>query len=122
MKSRSQVSGKSIHETTVEISTSSFPITHNSGPITAVVSPDVTSLRPPSPILSLKPDRSPAVQETPNPFNPPPYSRKKATTGNARKNRPALRLLAGNRGISSGSSNIAPSRKTMLTRQRSASG
>ena len=51
--------------------------------------------------------------------SPPPCSRKNATTGKAKKNRPALRPLAGRRGISSGNSSTAASRKVRLTRQRS---
>ena len=58
----------------------------------------------------------------PKPFNPPPCSRKNATIGSAMKNRPALRPLAGSRGISNGKSNIAARMKVRLTRQRSASG
>ena len=104
------------------ISTISLPSSHSSGPITAVVSPAATSLRPPSPILSLKPDSKPAVQLTPNPLSPPPYSRKNATTGNARKNSTELMPLAGRRGISKGNSSTAASRKVRLTRQRSGSG
>ena len=122
IRSRSQVSGSNSQEIMVEISTISFPSSHSSGPITAVASPAAASLRPPSPMLSLKPDRSPAVQLTPSPFNPPPCSRKKATTGNAPKNRPALTPLAGSRGISSGSSRSAPRKKVRLARHRSCSG
>ncbi len=104
------------------ISTINLPSPHSSGPITAVVALAATTFRPPSPMLSLKPDKNPAVQLTPKPFRPPPYSRKKATTGNARKNRMAFGPLAGNRGISSGSNRIMARAKVRLTRQRSASG
>ena len=120
--SRSQVSGSSTQPTSVLSSTISLPSSHSSGPMTAVVSPAATSFRPPSPMLSLKPDSSPAVQLTPKPPSPPPRSRKKATTGNARKNRMAFGPLAGSRGISSGISRIAARMKARLTRQRSGSG
>jgi len=106
----------------VLIRTISLPIAHSSGPITAALSPAATTFRPPSPILSLNPDKTPAVQLTPKPFRPPPYSRKKATTGKARKNRMAFGPLAGSRGISSGSSRTTARMKVRLTRQRSASG
>ena len=119
--SRSQVSGHRIHEITVLISTRSLPINHSSGPIAEDALKE-TSLSPPSPMLPLKPDRMFAVQLTPNPFNPPPCSRKKATTGNATKNRVALMPLPGSRGINIGTSSITASRYVRLTRQRSASG
>ena len=103
-------------------STISLPMIHSSGPTMAVVSPEATSFLPPSPILSLKPERSPAVQLTPKPPSPPPRSRKKAITGNARKNRMAFGPLPGSRGISSGTKRIAARLKVKLTRQRSGSG
>ena len=63
-----------------------------------------------------------AIQVTPNPFNPPPCSRKKATIGKAMKNSPALMPFAGRRGINIGISSTAANRKVRLTRQRSGSG
>ena len=61
------------------------------------------------------------VQLSAKPCSPPPCSRKNATTGNAMKNSPAFSVLAGARGISSGSSNSAASAKVRSTRQRSGS-
>jgi len=72
--------------------------------------------------LSAKLASMAVTQPTANPLTPPPCSRKNATTGNAMKNSPALRLLAGSRGINSGSKSAAASAKVRLTRQRSASG
>jgi hypothetical protein len=72
--------------------------------------------------LSAKLDSMAVIQLMTKPLRPPPCSRKNATTGNAMKNSPAFRLLAGNRGIRSGSSNNAANAKVKLTRQRSGSG
>ena len=120
--SRNQVSGQITSEIAEPIRTKSSPNSHNSGPMTAVAAPARISALPALAKLSANPDSRIADQLTPKPLTPPPWSRKNATTGKARKNREALRLLAGRRGIRSGNSRMAPSRKVRLTRQRSGCG
>ncbi len=54
--------------------------------------------------------------------NMPPTSRKKATNGNAPKNRMAFSPLRGTRGISSGTSSATNRMATRIGRQRSSIG
>src|SRR5215475_10295333 len=88
------------------MSTMSLPSGQSNGPMTALAAPARISALPALLKLPAKPDRRLAVQLTPKPLRPPPTRRKNATTGKAIKNSPALRLLAGSLGISSGSSKI----------------
>ena len=104
----------------VPSSTTSFPSSHSSGPITGV---ELFASALPAPMrLSAKLESTAVIQLMAKPLRPPPCSRKNATTGNAMKKSPAFRLLAGSRGISSGSSSNAANANVTLTRQRSGSG
>ncbi len=118
----SQTSGEITTETAAPITTINLPSNQTKVPMTGADALARTSASPAPLTLSAKRESRDTVQLMPKPCRPPPWSRKKAMTGKAMKNRPALRFFAGSRGINSGNSSTAARKKVRLTRHRSASG